>query len=84
MLIFNLSRRLNPHLRLPANLQFPVVAVGLGFSGRIYVRVNLKFSGLPLHHSNNAKQFLVTNLLLNCETSLTSFIVFAAPCSNCQ
>ncbi|RYR19782.1 hypothetical protein Ahy_B03g064669 isoform C [Arachis hypogaea] len=71
-------------LARPPISNFRVAAVGLGSSGRIYVGVNLEFPGLPLHHSVHAEQFLVTNLLLNGETSLTSFAVSAAPCGHCR
>ncbi|RYR66997.1 hypothetical protein Ahy_A03g013219 isoform B [Arachis hypogaea] len=71
-------------LARPPISNFRVSAVGLGSSGRIYVGVNLEFPGLPLHHSVHAEQFLVTNLLLNGETSLTSFAVSAAPCGHCR
>ncbi|MED6174836.1 hypothetical protein PIB30_072796 [Stylosanthes scabra] len=71
-------------LARPPISNFRVAAVGVGSSGRIYVGVNLEFPGLPLHHSVHAEQFLVTNLLLNGETSLTSFAVSAAPCGHCR
>ncbi|KAJ6840680.1 putative cytidine deaminase 1 [Iris pallida] len=63
---------------------FPVGAVGLGSSGRIYVGVNLEFPGLPLHHSVHAEQFLVTNALLHREPSLDLIAVSAAPCGHCR
>ncbi|KAJ6801996.1 CDA1 [Iris pallida] len=63
---------------------FPVGAVGLGSSGRIYVGVNLEFPGLPLHHSVHAEQFLVTNALLHAEPSLDLIAVSDAPCGHCR
>ncbi|KAK4746801.1 hypothetical protein SAY87_025838 [Trapa incisa] len=63
---------------------FPVVAVGLGSSGRIFLGVNLEFPGLPLHQSVHAEQFLLTNLSLHSEPSLHFLAVSAAPCGHCR
>ncbi|KFK29517.1 hypothetical protein AALP_AA7G144500 [Arabis alpina] len=63
---------------------FPVAAVGLGSSGRIFVGVNIEFPGLPLHHTIHAEQFLVTNLTLNSEPILRYISVSAAPCGHCR
>ncbi|WVZ24448.1 hypothetical protein V8G54_002992 [Vigna mungo] len=71
-------------LARPPISNFPVAAVGLGPSGRIFVGVNLEFPGLPLHHAVHAEQFLVSNLYLNAEANLTSFAVSAAPCGHCR
>ncbi|EEE55287.1 hypothetical protein OsJ_03230 [Oryza sativa Japonica Group] len=38
--------------------RFPVGAVGLGASGRVYAGVNLEFRGLPLSHSGPRRAFL--------------------------
>ncbi|CAN6968019.1 unnamed protein product [Brassica oleracea var. botrytis] len=71
-------------LARPPISKFPVAAVGLGSSGRIFVGVNVEFPGLPLHHSIHAEQFLVTNLTLNSEPNLRHFSVSAAPCGHCR
>ncbi|KAK8472802.1 hypothetical protein PHAVU_002G304000 [Phaseolus vulgaris] len=71
-------------LARPPISNFPVAAVGLGPSGRIFVGVNLEFPGLPLHHSVHAEQFLLCNLSLNAEANLASFAVSAAPCGHCR
>ncbi|XP_061368926.1 cytidine deaminase 1-like isoform X2 [Gastrolobium bilobum] len=71
-------------LARPPISKFPVAAVGVGSSGRIYVGVNLEFPGLPFHHTVHAEQFLVTNLSMNAETHLESFAVSAAPCGHCR
>ncbi|XP_015966392.1 cytidine deaminase 1 [Arachis duranensis] len=71
-------------LARPPISKFPVAAVGVGKSGRIFIGVNLEFPGLPFHHTIHAEQFLVANLLLNSEPSLVSFAVSAAPCGHCR
>ncbi|CAF2029872.1 unnamed protein product [Brassica napus] len=71
-------------LARPPISKFPVAAVGLGSSGRIFVGVNVEFPGLPLHHSIHAEQFLVANLTLNSEPNLRHFSVSAAPCGHCR
>ncbi|KAI3422909.1 uncharacterized protein J3R85_011655, partial [Psidium guajava] len=64
--------------------RYHVGAVGLGSSGRIFFGVNLEFSGLPLHHSVHAEQFLATNLALHGEPRLLSLAVSSAPCGHCR
>ncbi|CAJ1951616.1 unnamed protein product [Sphenostylis stenocarpa] len=71
-------------LARPPISNFPVAAVGLGASGRIFVGVNVEFPGLPFHHTIHAEQFLLTNLSLHGETRLDSFAVSAAPCGHCR
>ncbi|KAK7358450.1 hypothetical protein VNO77_00378 [Canavalia gladiata] len=71
-------------LARPPISKFPVAAVGLGPSGRIFVGVNLEFPGLPLHHAVHAEQFLLTNLSINAEPHLLSLAVSAAPCGHCR
>ncbi|BAU02993.1 cytidine deaminase 1-like [Vigna umbellata] len=71
-------------LARPPISNFPVAAVGLGASGRIFVGVNVEFPGLPFHHTIHAEQFLLTNLALHGETRLDSFAVSAAPCGHCR
>uniref|UniRef100_A0A2N9EPK0 cytidine deaminase n=1 Tax=Fagus sylvatica TaxID=28930 RepID=A0A2N9EPK0_FAGSY len=64
---------------------FNVGAVGLGASsGRIFLGVNVEFPNLPLHYSIHAEQFLLTNLSLNAEPSISHFAVSAAPCGHCR
>ncbi|XP_030530185.1 cytidine deaminase 1-like [Rhodamnia argentea] len=64
--------------------RYHVGAVGLGSSGRIFFGVNLEFTGLPLHHSVHAEQFLATNLALHCEPRLLSVAVSSTPCGHCR
>ncbi|GLT47831.1 hypothetical protein SLA2020_214930 [Shorea laevis] len=71
-------------LARPPISKFPVGAVGLGSSGRIFIGVNLEFPGLPLHHSVHAEQFLVTNLSINAEPRLQYFAVSDPPCGHCR
>lgn len=67
-----------------------VGAVGLGFSRKVFLGINVELPGLPLHHSIHAEQFLVINLMLNSEQHLThlavssSDSVFHAPCGHCR
>ncbi|XP_008797694.1 cytidine deaminase 1-like [Phoenix dactylifera] len=68
----------------PPISNFPVGAVGLGESGRIYVGVNMEFPGLPLHHSIHAEQFLVTNAAVHGETGIRCIAVSSAPCGHCR
>ncbi|KAG5106407.1 hypothetical protein JHK82_043377 [Glycine max] len=71
-------------LARPSISNFPVAAVGLAASGRIFVGVNVEFPGLPFHHTIHAEQFLLTNMANNAETRLDSFAVSAAPCGHCR
>lgn len=64
---------------------FHVGAVGIGgVSGRLFLGVNVEFLNLPLNYSIHAEQFLLTNLSLNAEPSLSHFAVSAAPCGHCR
>lgn len=71
-------------LARPPISNYPVGAVGLGSSGRIFFGVNLEFPGLPLGHSVHAEQFLITNLSHNAEPSLKFLAVSSAPCGHCR
>lgn len=64
--------------------RFPVGAVGLGASGRVYVGVNLEFRGLPLSHSVHAEQFLVANAAAAGEPALRAVAVSHMPCGHCR
>ncbi|RLM91944.1 cytidine deaminase 1-like [Panicum miliaceum] len=64
--------------------RFPVGAVGLGASGRVYVGVNLEFRGLPLCHSVHAEQFLVANAAAAGESALRAVAVSHMPCGHCR
>ncbi|KAJ1285086.1 hypothetical protein BS78_03G254500 [Paspalum vaginatum] len=64
--------------------RFPVGAVGLGASGRVYVGVNLEFRGLPLCHSVHAEQFLVANAAAAGEPALRAVAVSHMPCGHCR
>lgn len=69
--------------RVPIS-DFAVGAVGLGASGRVYVGVNLEFSGLPLCHSVHAEQFLVANAVAAGESALRAVAVSHMPCGHCR
>lgn len=69
--------------RVPIS-RFPVGAVGLGASGRVYVGVNLEFRGVPLCHSVHAEQFLVANAAAAGETALRAVAVSHMPCGHCR
>ncbi|CAN0838881.1 Cytidine deaminase 1 [Linum grandiflorum] len=71
-------------LARPPISNYHVGAVGLGSSGRIFFGANVEFPGLPLNNSIHAEQFLVTNLDLNAEPSISSFAVSSAPCGHCR
>lgn len=72
-------------LARPPISNFPVAAAGLGSStGRVFLGVNVEFPGVPLHHSIHAEQFLIANLALHGEPSLSSLAVSAAPCGHCR
>ncbi|CAA7027527.1 unnamed protein product [Microthlaspi erraticum] len=69
----------------------PIVAVGIGSTGAVYLGVNLEFEGLPHQYSIHANQFLVTNLALNFEEKLEYLAItslgghyFDAPCGHCR
>ncbi|XP_072967286.1 cytidine deaminase 1-like [Typha angustifolia] len=64
--------------------RFPVGAVGLGLSGRIYVGVNLEFEGLPLNHSVHAEQFLISNAAAAGEAGMRCIAVSSVPCGHCR
>ncbi|XP_062206673.1 cytidine deaminase 1-like [Phragmites australis] len=64
--------------------RFPVGAVGLGVSGRVYVGVNLEFRGVPLSQSVHAEQFLVANAAAAGEHALRAIAVSHMPCGHCR
>lgn len=71
-------------LARPSISNFPVGAVGLASDGRIFLGVNLEFTGVPLHHSVHAEQFLLTNLAVHGAPRLLALAVSAAPCGHCR
>lgn len=71
------------HAQVPIS-RFPVGAVGLGSSGRIYIGVNLEYPGLPLHHSVHAEQFLLCNAAAHGESWIRSIAVSHMPCGHCR
>jgi cytidine deaminase len=71
------------HAQVPIS-RFPVGAVGLGSSGRIYIGVNLEYPGLPLHHSVHAEQFVLCNAAAHGETWIRSIAVSHMPCGHCR
>lgn len=79
LLIPSAMRRARPPIS-----RFPVGAVGLGESGRVYAGVNLEFRGLPLSQSVHAEQFLIANAAAAGETALRSIAVSHMPCGHCR
>lgn len=68
---------------------YPVGAVGLGISGRIYLGANLEFPGLPLHHSVHAEQFVITVAVSvaasdSISEQITHIAVSSFPCGHCR
>ncbi|KAK1666715.1 hypothetical protein QYE76_054874 [Lolium multiflorum] len=71
-------------LARPPISRFPVGAVGLGESGRVYVGVNLEFLGVPLSQVVHAEQFLITNAAAAGERALRAIAVSHMPCGHCR
>ncbi|CAN1802076.1 Cytidine deaminase 1 [Linum perenne] len=71
-------------LARPPMSNYHIGIVGLGSSCRIFFGVNIEFLGLPLNNSIHAEKFLVTDLDLSAEPSISSFIVFAATYGHCR
>ncbi|THU59570.1 hypothetical protein C4D60_Mb07t03490 [Musa balbisiana] len=71
-------------LARPPISNYPVGAVGLGMSGRIFLGVNLEFPGLPLNHSVHAEQFLVANAAAHGEAGISCIAVSSFPCGHCR
>ncbi|RRT69230.1 hypothetical protein B296_00027728 [Ensete ventricosum] len=71
-------------LARPPISNYPVGAVGLGISGRIFLGVNLEFPGLPLNHSVHAEQFLVANAAAHGEAGISYIAVSSVPCGHCR
>jgi len=83
----SLTSLLLPHaqrLAVPPVSRFPVGAVGLGESGRMYLGANLELAGLPLSHSVHAEQALVASVMRAGETRLTWVATTAPPCGHCR
>jgi len=79
LLIPSAMRRARPPIS-----RFPVGAVGLGESGRVYVGVNLEFLGVPLSQAVHAEQFLITNAAAAGEPALRAIAVSHMPCGHCR
>ncbi|XP_068653045.1 cytidine deaminase 1-like [Aristolochia californica] len=71
-------------LARPTISKYHVGAVGLSSDGRIFIGVNLEFSGLPLHHSIHAEQFLITNAAIHGATKIDYIAVSSIPCGHCR
>jgi cytidine deaminase len=67
----------------PPISKFEVAAVGLTYSGAIYIGVNLEFHGLPLFYCVHGEQFLITRLKEDGE-QLKALAVNAPPCGHCR
>ncbi|KAE8784596.1 cytidine deaminase 1-like [Hordeum vulgare] len=72
------------HRVRPPISRFPVGAVGLGESGRVYVGVNLDFLGAPLSQAVHAEQFLIANVAAVGEPVLRIIAVSHMPCDHCR
>ncbi|KAE8821470.1 cytidine deaminase 1-like [Hordeum vulgare] len=68
----------------PPISRFPVGAVGLGESGRVYAGVNLEFLGAPLSQAVHAEQFLIANAAAAGEPALRAIAVSHMPCGHCR
>ena len=79
LLIPSAMRRARPPIS-----RFPVGAVGLGESGRVYAGVNLEFIGVPLSQVVHAEQFLITNAAAAGERALRAIAVSHMPCGHCR
>lgn len=53
----------------------PIVAAGIGLSGKVLLGVCVELPGFLPHKSINAEQFLLANLALNSETQLTHLAI---------
>ncbi|KAF3505213.1 hypothetical protein F2Q69_00041658 [Brassica cretica] len=53
----------------------PIVAAGIGLSGKVLLGVCVELPGFLPHKSINAEQFLPANLALNSETQLTHLAI---------
>ncbi|KAE8777520.1 cytidine deaminase 1-like [Hordeum vulgare] len=63
----------------PPISRFPVGAVGLGESGRVYAGMNLDFLGAPLSQAVHAQQFLIANAAAAGEPALRVIAVSHTP-----
>ena len=79
LLIPSAMRRARPPIS-----RFPVGAVGLGESGRVYAGVNLEFVGAPLSQAVHAEQFLIANAAAAGEPALRAIAVSHMPCGHCR
>lgn len=79
LLIPSAMRRARPPIS-----RFPVGAVGLGESGRVYAGVNLEFLGAPLSQVVHAEQFLIANAAAAGEPALRAIAVSHMPCGHCR
>ncbi|CAN1761016.1 Cytidine deaminase 1 [Linum perenne] len=71
-------------LARPPISNYHVGVVGLGSTCRIFFGANIEFPGLLLNNSIHAEKFLVTDLDLNAEPSISSSVVSAAPYGHCR
>ncbi|KAI5005260.1 hypothetical protein ZWY2020_032503 [Hordeum vulgare] len=72
------------HRVRPPISRFPVGAVGLGESRRVYAGVNLDFFGAPLSQAVHAEQFLIANVAAVGEPVLRVIAVSHMPCDHCR
>lgn len=63
---------------------FQVAAAAVGFSGNIYIGVNLETPLSTLAHTVHAEQFVIVNAHKSKETGLKRFVVSDFPCGHCR
>ena len=63
---------------------FHVAAAGIGYSGDIYMGVNLETPFASIGHTIHAEQFVICNAHQSREPGLNRFLVSAVPCGHCR
>ena len=63
---------------------FHVAAAALGYSGDIYMGVNLETPFATLGHTVHAEQFVIVNAHRSQEAGLSQFVVSDFPCGHCR
>ncbi len=69
---------------LPEISGFHVAAAAVGYSGDLYMGVNLETPFSALGHTVHAEQFVIVNAHMSKETGLSKFVVSDYPCGHCR
>jgi cytidine deaminase len=69
---------------LPEISGFHVAAAAVGYSGDLYMGVNLETPFSNLGHTVHAEQFVIVNAHMSKETGLSKFVVSDFPCGHCR